>query len=95
MSGKSILQGDKKECYITGRTDNLHLHHIYFGTGLRKISDENGFVVWLTAEYHNMSNKGVHFNRELDLKLKRDCQRKYEETHTREEFRNLIGRSYL
>ena len=95
MSCKSILQGDKKECYITGRTDNLHLHHIYFGTGLRKISDIYGFTVWLTAEYHNMSNKGVHFNRQLDLKLKRDCQRKFEETHTRAEFMALIGKNYL
>jgi hypothetical protein len=91
---KSILQ-DKKECYITKRTDNLHLHHIFFGTGLRKISEQNGFTVYLTAEYHNMSNKGVHFNRELDLKLKRDCQRKYEKTHSRDEFMALIGRNYL
>lgn len=91
---KSILQ-DEKECYITKRTDNLHLHHIFFGTGLRKISDQNGFTVWLTAEYHNMSNKGVHFNRPFDLKLKQDCQRKFEETHSREEFMALIGRNYL
>ena len=91
---KSILQSEK-ECYITGRTDNLHCHHIYFGRGLRKISDDNGFTVWLTADWHNMSNKGVHFNRELDLHLKQACQRKYEETHTREDFMKLIGRSYL
>lgn len=91
---KSILQTEK-ECFITGRTDNLHLHHIYFGIGLRKISDDNGFTVYLTAELHNMSNKGVHFNRELDLYLKQTCQRKFEETHSREEFMKLIGKNYL
>jgi hypothetical protein len=42
-----------------------------------------------------MSNDGVHFNRELDLKLKRACQAKYEETHSREEFIALIGRNYI
>lgn len=91
---KSILQ-DKKCCYFTGRTDRLHLHHIYFGRGLRKISDREGFTVYLIPELHNMSNEGVHFNRALDLKLKQDCQRKYEETHSREEFIKIIGKNYI
>lgn len=85
----------EKACYITGRKDNLHLHHIYFGSGLRKISDKNGFTVWLIQKLHNGSNDGVHFNRELDLYLKRECQKKYEETHSREEFIALIGKNYL
>lgn len=42
-----------------------------------------------------MSNEGVHFNRELDLKLKRECQEKFEETHSREEFMKIIGKNYL
>ena len=95
MAKISILQGTKKECYFTGRTDRLHLHHIYRGVGRRKISDENGFVVWLIPELHNASKDGVHFNRELDLKLKRECQVAYEREHSREEFINLIGKSYL
>lgn len=31
----------------------------------------------------------------LDLRLKQDCQRKFEETHSREEFMAIIGRNYL
>ena len=42
-----------------------------------------------------MSDYGVHFNKKLDLKLKQDCQRKFEETHSREEFLEIIGRNYL
>lgn len=91
---KSIMQTEK-ECFITGSTYNLHLHHIYFGYGLRKISDKHGFTVWLRADWHNMAEYGVHFNRELDLKLKQECQRKFEETHTRAEFMELIGQNYL
>lgn len=91
---KSILQ-DEKECYITHRKYPLHEHHIFFGTGQRKISEANGFKVWLIPELHNMSGIGVHFNRLFDLKLKQDCQRKFEETHSREEFMQLIGRNYL
>lgn len=93
---KSILQ-DEKKCYITGRTYNLHKHHIYFGNPLRRISEDNGFWVYLVGELHNQSSFGVHckLGHELDLQLKQDCQRKYEETHTRAEFMKLIGRNYL
>lgn len=92
---KSILQTEK-ECYITGATTNLHLHHIYAGAR-RKISEDNGFWVYLLGYYHNQSNEGVHGKNghELDLRLKRECQAKYEESHTREEFMRLIGKSYL
>lgn len=92
---KSILQ-DKKECYITGTTHNLHKHHIYAG-GRRQISEREGFWVWLTGALHNQSNDGVHGKNghALDLRLKQDCQRKYEETHSREAFLAVIGKSYL
>lgn len=90
---KSILQS-VKECYVTGDTNNLHEHHIY-GGGNRRISEKYGFKVWLRADWHNMSDYGVHFNRDLDLHLKRVCQHKFEETHTRAEFMALIGRNFL
>lgn len=91
----SILQPGIKECYITGSTIGLHKHHIYFGNPNRRISEENGFWVWLRADWHNMADYGVHFNKELNYQLKRDCQEKFEETHNREEFMRLIGKNYL
>lgn len=92
---KSILQSEKV-CYLTGSTYNLHRHHIYAGSR-RPVSEREGFWVWLTGYYHNQSNAGVHGKdgHELDWKLKQDCQRKYEETHSREEFMRLIGKNYL
>lgn len=91
---KSILQ-DEKKCYVCGAENvPLHKHHIYGGPN-RQVSEDNGFWVWLTPYWHNMSNVGVHFNRVLDTKLKKDCQTKYEEEHTRAEFMALIGRNYL
>lgn len=52
---KSILQ-DKKECYFSRmvETDYTHLdkHHIFYGTGNRKISEQNGFWVWLEHLHH-------------------------------------------
>lgn len=92
----SILQTEKV-CYITGSTYSLHKHHIFFGNPGRKISEENGFWVYLVGRLHNQSDEGVHGKngRELDLLLKQHCQRKYEELHSREDFMKLIGRNYL
>lgn len=92
---KSILQREKK-CYITGSTYNLHRHHIFAG-GRRQISEREGFWVYLIGHLHNQSNDGVHGKNghALDLRLKQDCQRKYEETHSREEWMLLMGKNYL
>lgn len=91
----SILQTDKK-CYVCGATHNLHCHHIYMGAN-RKISEQNGFKVWLCGYHHNQSDNGVHgkYGHELDVWLKQTCQRSFEETRGRQEFIALVGRSYL
>ena len=79
---------------MCGTPFDLHLHHIFYGSN-RKVSDKNGFVVWLCAKHHNMSDEGVHFDKTLDYYIKRKCQIEYEKAHTREEFIELIGKSYL
>ena len=91
---KSIIQTEK-ECYICGSTLDLESHHILFGRGMRPIADKLGLKVWLCPFHHRHSKGGVHGNRELDLKLKQIAQRKYEETHSREEWLARIGRNYL
>ncbi len=95
MGIKSILQS-QKECFLTGATEGLQLHHIYFGAN-RPISDKHGFVVWLRWDRHMADSpyKTPHNSRNVDLYLKQKCQKKYEETRSREEFIALIGRSYL
>lgn len=94
--GKSIMQQEKR-CYMTGYAGpSLHKHHIFFGSGQREISERCGFWVYLKPELHE-GEYGVHGRdgHELDLRLKRECQRKYEAIHSREEFMDLIGRNYL
>lgn len=90
---RSIVQS-KKECWFCGTVYGLHMHHIYPGRN-RRVSDQHGFVVWLCAHHHNMSDSGVHFDKKKDLLLKRECQRVYETSHSRAEFLGLIGRNYL
>ena len=91
---KSVLQ-DEKVCWVCGTTLNLHDHHIIYGSR-RKQSEIYGLKVWLFARHHNMSNEGVHNDKELDLKLKRMAQEYYEEHYgTRENWINIFGKNYL
>jgi len=89
---KSIMQTEKR-CYICTTMLNLHKHHIFQGKN-RKTSENNGFTVYLCGEHHNMSDNSVHFNHNMDRKIKEECQKVYELRHTREEFMALIGRNY-
>ena len=95
MKKRSILQDDLTECYICGTNQNIHLHHIFFGTANRKQSDKHNLVVALCMEHHTGSNNSVHRNREVDLALKKKAQEVFEKEHTREEFRKLFNKSYL
>lgn len=91
---KSILSTAER-CWFCGRQYGLHTHHIYHSTALRKISDKYGFTVRICGEHHNLSKNSVHYNKEMDLELKRACQKVYEQDHTREDFARLIGKNYL
>lgn len=95
MQRFSILQ-DKKQCYVCGTEYNIHIHEIYFGKN-RKISIEDGCCVYLCGRHHNQSNEGVHFNHELDIKLKRVCENKWMDHYnkTEDDFRKRFGKSYL
>lgn len=89
---KSIMQKEKY-CYLCGAQLAIEEHHIYFGP-LRKTSESYGFKVYLCNNHHR-GNDSPHQERKIDLLLKRICQRRFEETHSREEFMQIIGRNYL
>lgn len=92
---KSVIQSNK-ECFVCHTTANLHDHHIFFGTSNRKQSEKYGMKVWLCAYHHNMSDAGVHFNKDLDLHLKKLAQEHFEaEIGARDEFRRVFGKSFL
>jgi hypothetical protein len=90
---KSIIQ-EHKLCIKTNSPTFLHKHHI-FGGANRKLSEQYGLWVWLRGDWHNLSDYGVHFNKEFDTELKQIAQRKFEETHTRQEFMSIFGKNYL
>lgn len=73
---------------------NLQCHHIFGGTAKRKKSEQYGLKVWLCYEHH-LGKEGVHYNKKMMDYLHTIGQRKFEETHTREQFRQEFGKSYL
>lgn len=91
---RSIVS-DTKNCYVCGTAYNLHKHHIFYGTGKRKLSDDYGCWCWLCAKHHNMSNEGVHFNKKLDNQLKELTQRKFNDAYPQLDFLKIFGRNYL
>ena len=93
----TILQ-TKKECWVShksGSNIDLVRHEVFYGNANRKLSKEYGLWVWLTPYYHNMSNEGVHFNKDLDLKLKRYAQAEFEVNYPDLDFIKIFGKNYL
>ena len=91
---KSIISNERK-CLVCELPYQLHKHHIFYGTANRKLSEQYGCWCYLCARHHNMSNDGVHFNRELDFNLKKMCQKKFEEVYPDLDFLKIFGRNYL
>lgn len=91
------LYSDERECWICHNPHDLHKHHVYPGAGRRKVSDREGCWVYLCARHHNMSDFGVHFDKELDAFFRADCERRWlrENDATIEDFIALFGCSYL
>ena len=52
----------------------------------------NGAAGWLRADYHNMSRYGVHFNHSLDMRIKRETQKRFEELYGHYAFMWAFGK---
>lgn len=105
---KSILQS-VKECYLCRRdaellgyggdltSKGLHEHHIMYGTAGRQQSEKYGLKVWLCVKHHN-EDRGlyaVHFNKEVNLRLRMDAERAFLQTHTFDEWMDVFSINYL
>lgn len=86
---KSILTDNLEKCFICGRTAT-DMHEIFSGAN-RKASIIHSFCVPLCRTCH----QAITLNYGLNLRLKRLCQEKFEETHEHSEFMAIIGKNYL
>ena len=90
---KSIMTKISDYCYICGRPAQ-HVHHVFYGTANRRLSEKYGLKVPLCEACHT-GPRGVHFNRELDLQLKRMGQATFKRVYPHEDFVEIFGRHYL
>jgi len=91
----SILQSEKV-CYICGTRVGLHIHEVFFGKNRQK-SIKDGCCVYLCGIHHNLSDQGVHFNRDLDLFLKKEMEKKWMSHYNKtiDDFIKKYGKNYL
>ena len=86
---RSIIQNEK-QCWFC-RSPYVELHHCIHGTSNRKNADKYGLTIWVCHEHHMT----IHNDRITDLGVIQMAQKKFEETHTRDEFRAIFGKSWL
>lgn len=89
----SVLVEDQDHCLVCG-SGEVQRHHVFFGTSNRKNADEDGYWVPLCMEHHT-GTRGVHRDLDFNRVLKTWAQREFEKTHTRTQFIERYGRSYL
>lgn len=93
---KSIITDDMEHCFVCGCGGPMHIHHIFYGTANRSNSDKHGLIIPLCPKHHNMSNEGIHFNKDLDEGMKKLGQITFENVvGDREDFMRIFGRNYL
>lgn len=95
MNNKLWGRNPPKSCVVCGSTYNIHKHHVFHGTANRKLSEKYGLVIDLCIHHHLDHKDGIHFNRELDLRYKKEAQEKFESEYGRDEFMKVFGRNYL
>lgn len=74
-------------CEFCGKYSKRLDPHEIFGGSNRKRSIQHKFVKLICPKCHS--------NEAIINQLRIDTQKEYEKTHTRQEFINLIGKSYL
>ena len=98
---------EEGECFLCARLErwpvyhkNLERHHIYWGSR-HEMAEQYGFTVNLCAHHHRGDEKGnkdaVHSPDKNDYGnyIKRWAQNEFEKDHSREEFMEIFGKSWL
>lgn len=89
------MQTMPNECFVCHTPYGLECHHVIYGSANRKLSEKYGLKVNLCHEHHTGST-GVHFNKDMDAKLKKYAQERFEAVYGQNtSFREIFGKNYL
>ena len=88
---------EMKECFLCGKTCHTEVHHLLFGMGNRKLSDQYHLTVDLCPECHRTSPRAVHQCAEVANMLRAYGQKKWmdETGGSIDDFRRIFGKNYL
>lgn len=97
MKDKSILTDNYEVCFVDGCYNiAVHEHHLIFGSGRRKLSEDYGLKVPVCLKHHQWCHELSWKYPEYAMSMKMIGQLAFEEVHgTREDFRRIFGRNYL
>lgn len=92
---RSIIN-NSAACYICGRPAS-EIHHCIFGTGKRKLADEDGLTVPLCSScHHAIHNPANNFDQSMQNALKKLAEEAWEQKYgSKDDFIKRYGRSYL
>lgn len=98
---KSILQPKEKKCYLCQIFDldysdkAVEVHHVFYGTANRKLSERYGLKVYLCPEHHRTGKFAVQTNHDMDMFLKDRAQRFFDEFwNGSKDFLLIFGKNY-
>lgn len=94
---KSIVTKHTDICYFCQKPKECE-HHLIFGNGQRKLSEEDGLKIPLCHKHHNMGSvtERIHGNPMAEKLSKMLGQAIWEKHYgDRESFRKRYGKSYL
>lgn len=94
---KGIVTEYNQSCMFCGREAESQ-HHLLFGTGDRRLAEQDGLKVPICNTCHNMGStqESIHGNSKAEALSKMLGQAIFEnKIGSREDFRNRYGKSYF
>ena len=94
---QSIVSNEVKclICEMMPHETHLYTHNVFYGEGREELSKQYGCWCYLCGRHHHMSNAGVHFNPDIDRKLKAHTQKRFNEVYPELDFVKIFGKDYL
>jgi len=91
-----IMQDNPPYWRNTRYNSRCHRHEVFYGPN-RQRSIKDGLVIFLEPEMHNMSNRGIHYDRKFDIYAKQEAEKKWMEYYqkTVDDFIAEYGKNYL
>lgn len=102
-SERFSIISDLTKCYVCGTDKNIHVHEIFGGQNRAK-SKSDGMCLGLCGPHHNLSSQGIHYNKALDDKVKKQAEKIWIKTYCDkdltpeekiEQFIKRYGQNYL